>query len=70
MFLLISLVNAFAYWQAQEIENATATYYDDMMQAFARIQLTAGSFDAIELWNGETGWPSDGTCLFLVSAQL
>ncbi len=55
------LVNAFAYWQGQPIENATATYFDDIMQAFNRIQSTSGSIDGIELWNGETGWPTDGT---------
>lgn len=30
------------------------------MQAFTRIQHLAGSTDAIELWNGETGWPTTG----------
>lgn len=55
-----SLVNAFAYWQAQEIGNATATYFDDMMQAFQRIQSISGSTTTPELWNGETGWPTDG----------
>lgn len=30
------------------------------MQAFTRIQHIAGSIDAIELWNGETGWPTTG----------
>ena len=56
----IVLVNAFAYWQAQDISNATATYFDDIMQAFARIQDISGSTETPELWNGETGWPSDG----------
>lgn len=56
----ILFVNAFAYWQGAPIENATATYFDDIMQAFNRIQSVAGSVDSIELWNGETGWPSDG----------
>lgn len=54
------LVNAFGFWQGQEIGNATATYLDDLMQAFTRIQQIAGSTDAIELWNGETGWPTTG----------
>ncbi|MCJ1426130.1 glycoside hydrolase 3 protein [Sticta canariensis] len=54
------LVNAFGFWQGQEIGNATATYLDDLMQAFTRIQHIAGSIDAIELWNGETGWPTTG----------
>ena len=30
------------------------------MQAFTRIQHIAGSIDAIELWNGATGWPTTG----------
>lgn len=54
------LVNAFAYWQAQEIGNATATYFDDIMQAFNHIQTISGSTTTPELWNGETGWPTDG----------
>ena len=55
-----SLVNAFAYWQGQEITNGSHTYLDDLAQAFGHIQSLAGSTDAIELWNGETGWPADG----------
>lgn len=54
------LVNAFGYWQAQNINNASATYLDDLQQAFGHIQSVAGSTTAIELWNGETGWPTDG----------
>jgi len=54
------LVNAFGYWQGQDISNATVTYFDDIMQAFNHIQTVAGSLDSIELWNGETGWPTDG----------
>jgi len=57
-----SLVNAFGFWQAQPIENATHTYLDDIMQAFQHIQ----SIDkTIELWNGETGWPTDGNVMRL-----
>lgn len=54
------LVNAFGYWQAQEISNATATYLDDLQQAFGHIQSLAGSTTSIEIWNGETGWPTTG----------
>lgn len=54
------LVNAFAYWQGQQVSNATVTYLDDLQQAFAHIQELAGSVDAIEIWNGESGWPTDG----------
>ena len=58
---MIRLVNAFGYWQGQEISNASATYLDDLQQAFGVIQSVAGSTDKIELWNGETGWPTTGT---------
>ena len=54
------LVNAFGYWQGQKISNATATYFDDVMQAFTRIQSISGSDTKPELWTGETGWPTDG----------
>lgn len=54
------LVNAFAFWQGQDIGNATATYLDDLMQAYAHIEDTAGPDADIEIWNGETGWPGTG----------
>ena len=55
-----SLVNAFGYWQSQDISNASATYMDDLFQAFAAIQTVSGSVSKPELWNGETGWPTTG----------
>ncbi|WEW55802.1 glycoside hydrolase 3 protein [Emydomyces testavorans] len=55
------LVNAFAFWQGQDIGNATATYFDDMMQAISHIQKVAGKdADKIYIATGETGWPTDG----------
>ncbi|KAJ9630747.1 glycoside hydrolase 3 protein [Taxawa tesnikishii (nom. ined.)] len=54
------LANGFAYWQAQDISNATATYFDDIQQALGRIQSISGSLTAVEFWTGETGWPTDG----------
>jgi len=55
------LINAFAFWQAQPISNATATYFDDMMQAINHIQKIAGpGADSIYMATGETGWPTDG----------
>ncbi|KAL3463300.1 hypothetical protein BJX64DRAFT_276594 [Aspergillus heterothallicus] len=55
------LANGFAYWQGQEINNSTATYFDDMAQAKARIESVAGdNAKNIRFGNGETGWPSDG----------
>lgn len=54
------LANAFSYWQAQPIDNGTATYFDDVMQALAHIQDVSGSVDAVHVMNGETGWPTDG----------
>ncbi|KAL9638305.1 MAG: hypothetical protein Q9164_001633 [Protoblastenia rupestris] len=56
----LMLVNAFGYWQSQDISNASATYLDDLQQAYGHIQSVAGSTTSIELWNGETGWPTDG----------
>ena len=47
-----SLANGFAYWQYQEIGNATKTYFDDMAQALAHVQSVAGSTDAIHFING------------------
>lgn len=54
-------MNAFGYWQAQTISNASATYLDDLQQAYGRIQSVRGSTTSIEIWNGETGWPTTGT---------
>lgn len=49
---LASLANGFAYWQYQEISNATKTYFDDMAQALAHVQEVAGSLDKIHFMNG------------------
>ncbi|KAK7536033.1 beta-glucosidase [Phyllosticta citribraziliensis] len=55
------LVNGFAYWQAQPITNASATYFYDMASAIAHIQTVAGGPDKTpEIFGGETGWPSKG----------
>ncbi|EKG19563.1 Glycoside hydrolase family 17 [Macrophomina phaseolina MS6] len=55
------LANAFAYWQGQDIKNASATYFEDMARAIEHIQDVAGGPEkAPEIWNGETGWPTDG----------
>ena len=53
------MANGFSFWQAQTTSDASHSYLDDMFQAFVHIQNVAGNTD-IELWNGETGWPSDG----------
>ena len=45
-----------------DITNATATYLDDLQQAIGHIQDLAG-LDTVEIMNGETGWPGDGTYL-------
>lgn len=58
----ILLCNAFSYWQGQMIGNATGSFFDDVMQAFGRIQSVAGSVSkGPELWVGEVGWPTAGT---------
>ncbi|KAI9673550.1 MAG: hypothetical protein M1829_004057 [Trizodia sp. TS-e1964] len=54
----IVLVNAFAYWQGQDIKNATHTFLDDIQQALGVIQTAKSS---IEFWVGETGWPTEGS---------
>lgn len=54
------LANGFAYWQYQDISNATKTYFDDMAQALAHVQDVSGSIDGIHFMNGETGWPGTG----------
>jgi glucan 1,3-beta-glucosidase len=58
----ILLCNAFSYWQGQTFSNSTASFFDDIMQAFGHIQDVAGSADNTpELWVGETGWPTGGS---------
>lgn len=52
--------NAFSYWQGQTNQNASYSFFDDIMQALQTIQTTKGSTD-IEFWVGETGWPTDGS---------
>ncbi|KAF2401547.1 putative glucan 1,3-beta-glucosidase [Trichodelitschia bisporula] len=56
----ILFVNAFGFWQGQKIENATHQYFDDLNRAYQHIENVAGADHGIELWNGETGWPTDG----------
>ena len=56
----ILLCNAFSYWQGQKMSNATGSFFDDIMQAFGRVQSQAGK-KAPELWVGETGWPTAGS---------
>lgn len=52
LLIVSSLANGFAYWQYQEISNATKTYFDDMAQALAHIQEVTGSIDSIHFMNG------------------
>lgn len=47
-----SLANGFAYWQYQDISNATKTYFDDMAQALGHVQSVTGSLDKIHFMNG------------------
>ncbi|CEP64015.1 glucan 1,3-beta-glucosidase LALA0_S10e00298g [Lachancea lanzarotensis] len=55
----IMMANAFSYWQGQTMQNASYSFFDDIMQAMQTIQTTKGT--DIPFWVGETGWPSDGT---------
>lgn len=52
--------NAFSYWQGQTMNNASYSFFDDIMQALQTIQTVKGS-TKIDFWVGETGWPSDGS---------
>lgn len=54
------MANAFSYWQGQTMQNASYSFFDDIMQALQTIQDVKGSTD-ITFWVGETGWPTDGT---------
>lgn len=54
------MANAFSYWQGQTMDNATYSFFDDIMQALQTIQSVKGTTD-ISFWVGETGWPTDGT---------
>lgn len=55
----ILLINAFAFWQGNDIKNSTHVYLDDMYQAVTHIEKVAGGVDKKpEVWNGETGWPT------------
>lgn len=57
----IIMVNAFSYWQGQTDKNASATFFDDIAQAYGHIQeLSKDRETPIELWVGETGWPTKG----------
>ncbi|SCU79503.1 LADA_0B01112g1_1 [Lachancea dasiensis] len=53
------MANAFSYWQGQTMQNASYSFFDDIMQAMQTIQTTKGT--DIPFWVGETGWPTDGT---------
>lgn len=57
----LRLINAFSYWQGQEINNASHSFFDDIMQAQGKAQDAKGSIDGVEIWVGETGWPTAGT---------
>ncbi|KAF9740958.1 hypothetical protein PMIN06_011607 [Paraphaeosphaeria minitans] len=58
----ILMINAFAFWQGAAGDNATHVYLNDMFQAISHIEGKVGGSDKIEIWNGETGWPTaDGT---------
>lgn len=61
----ILMINAFAFWQggaAGTDGNATKIYFDDVFQAMSKIESTVGGSDKVEIFVGETGWPTaDGT---------
>lgn len=52
--------NAFSYWQGQQMNNASYSFFDDIMQALQTIQTVKGTTD-LDFWVGETGWPTNGS---------
>lgn len=56
----VIMANAFSYWQGQTMQNASYSFFDDIMQALQTIQTTKGSVN-IDFWVGETGWPTAGS---------
>lgn len=52
--------NAFSYWQGQTMNNASYSFFDDIMQALQTIQTVKGTTD-LDFWVGETGWPTNGS---------
>ncbi|VEU20381.1 DEKNAAC101293 [Brettanomyces naardenensis] len=52
--------NAFSYWQGQGMNNASFSFFDDIMQALQAIQTIKGTTN-IDFWVGETGWPTEGS---------
>ena len=54
------LANAFAYWSPSS--NPDKTFRDQMQRVKSHIEREReqGMTDQIEVWTGETGWPSDG----------
>lgn len=54
------LANAFSYWQATPINNATWNFFEDIFGALQQIQRVAPGNKLPQFWVGETGWPTDG----------
>ncbi|KAL0635015.1 glycoside hydrolase 3 protein [Maublancomyces gigas] len=55
----IILANAFSYWQGQKQDNATHSFFDDIMQALDHVQTIKGD-KPFDFWVGETNWPTGG----------
>lgn len=54
------LANAFSFWQATPISNATWNLFQDVFGALQHIETVVGMANMPEFWVGETGWPTDG----------
>ncbi|AET40390.1 glucan 1,3-beta-glucosidase Ecym_5657 [Eremothecium cymbalariae DBVPG len=54
------MANAFSYWQGQTMNNASFSFFDDIMQALQSIQTVKGTTD-ITFYVGETGWATEGS---------
>jgi len=55
----IILANAFSYWQGMKMDNATHSFFDDIMQALQHVQDVKKTID-VDFWVGETNWPTGG----------
>lgn len=51
--------NEFPYWQGQDSNNMTNSFFDSVTQALQHIETVKGT-DNFNFWVGETGWPTDG----------
>jgi hypothetical protein len=54
------LANAFAYWKPPSDLGETFHGQMQRVESYAACERKQGVTDKIEIWTGESGWPSDG----------